>query len=59
VVELGPGEAIAFATLRPGRSPVDPRSGNPPPGGEGTFMARAESCAVADALAVARAVTEK
>ena len=59
VVELAAGEAIAFATRRPGRSPVDPRTGNPPAGGEGTFMARADSCAVADALAVARAVTGK
>ena len=59
VVELASGEAIAFATRRPGRSPVDPRTGTPPAGGEGTFMARAESCAVADALAVARAVTGK
>lgn len=59
VVELGPGEAIAFATRRPGRSPVDPRTGTRPAGGEGTFMARARSCAVADALAVARAVTGK
>ena len=59
VVELEPGEAIAFATRRPGRSPVDPRSGNPPAEGEGTFVARAGSCAVADALAVARAVTGK
>lgn len=57
VVELVPGEAIAFATRRPGRSPVDPRTGTPPAGGESTFMARAGSCAVADALAVARAVT--
>jgi FAD:protein FMN transferase len=58
-VELAAGEAIAFATRRPGRSPVDPRTGTPPAGGEGTFMARAGSCAVADALAVARAVTGK
>lgn len=59
VVELAAGEAIAFATRRPGRSPVDPRTGTPPAGGEGTFMAGADSCAVADALAVARAVTGK
>jgi thiamine biosynthesis lipoprotein len=59
VVELASGEAIAFATRRPGRSPVDPRTGTPPAGGEGTFVARAGSCAVADALAVARAVTGK
>jgi len=54
---LAPGEAIAFATRRPGRSPVDPRTGRPPDDGSGTFMARAGSCAEADALAVARAVT--
>lgn len=59
VVEVGPGEAIAFATRRPGRSPVDPRTGSLPAEGEGTFVARAGSCAVADALAVARAVTGK
>jgi thiamine biosynthesis lipoprotein len=59
VVELAAGEAIAFATRRSGRSPVDPWSGYPPAEGEGTFMARAGSCAVADALAVARAVTGK
>lgn len=57
VVELASGEAIAFATRRAGRSPVDPRTGRPPTDGRGTFMARADSCAVADALAVARAVT--
>lgn len=59
VVELASGEAIAFATRRPGRSPVDPRTGRPPAEGEGTIMARAGSCGVADALAVARAVTGK
>ena len=59
VVALATGEAIAFATRRPGRSPVDPRTGTPPAEGEGTFVARAGSCAVADALAVARAVTGK
>lgn len=59
VVELAAGEAIAFATLRSGRSPVDPRTGCPPAEGEGTFMARAGSCAVADARAVARAVSGK
>ena len=59
VVELAAGEAIAFATRRPGRSPVDPRTGRPPAEREGTFMARAGSCAVADALAVAQAVGGK
>ena len=57
VVELAAGEAIAFATRRPGRSPLDPRTGRPPAAGDDTVMARAGSCAVADALAVARAVT--
>jgi thiamine biosynthesis lipoprotein len=56
VVELAAGEAIAFATRRPGRSPVDPRTGRPPAAGDDTVMARAGSCAVADALAVARAI---
>jgi len=56
VVALAAGEAIAFATRRPGRSPVDPRTGRPPAAGDDTVMARAGSCAVADALAVARAI---
>lgn len=56
-VELAGGEAIAFATRRPHRSPVDPRSGRPPGAEARSFMAHATSCAVADALAVARAVT--
>jgi thiamine biosynthesis lipoprotein len=59
VVELAAGEAIAFATRRPGRSPVDPRTGRPPAAGDDTVMARAGSCAVADALAVGRAVSGK
>jgi thiamine biosynthesis lipoprotein len=59
VAALAAGEAIAFATRRPGRSPVDPRTGRPPAAGDDTVMARAGSCAVADALAVARAVSGK
>jgi len=59
VVALTAGEAIAFATRRPDRSPVDPRTGRPPAAGDATVMARAGSCAVADALAVARAVSGK
>jgi len=56
IVDLAPGEAIAFATRRAGRSPIDPRTGRPPTDGGGTFMARANSCAEADARAVALAL---
>jgi thiamine biosynthesis lipoprotein len=56
VLELGSGEAVAFSTVRAGRTPVDPRTGRPgrPPGE--VVQARAASCAVADARAVAAAV---
>jgi thiamine biosynthesis lipoprotein len=54
--DLPPGRAIAFATVRAGRMLVDPRSGRPVAAVAGTFRAEADSCAVADARAVARAV---
>jgi NosR/NirI family nitrous oxide reductase transcriptional regulator len=53
VLELLPGEAIAFSTVRAGRGPVDPRTGGRVTAVDGTFQARACSCAVADARAVA------
>ncbi|MEX0688559.1 MAG: FAD:protein FMN transferase [Pirellulales bacterium] len=56
VIELVPGEAIAFSTVLPGRGPIDPRTGRPAPTPPGTFLARAGSCAVADARAVATAI---
>ena len=56
VIELVPGEAIAFSTVLPGRGPIDPRTGRPATSPPGTFLARAGSCAVADARAVATAI---
>ena len=56
VIELAPGEAIAWSTIRPGRSPIDPRTGRPPATAARTAIARASSCAVADARAVAAAI---
>jgi thiamine biosynthesis lipoprotein len=56
VLELGSGEAVAFSTVRAGRTPVDPRTGRPARPSGPLFQARAASCAVADARAVAAAV---
>ena len=53
---LSPGEAIAFATPRPGRSPIDPRTGQPVAAEPRPVMVRSTSCSRADALAVAAAV---
>jgi thiamine biosynthesis lipoprotein len=53
VVELAPGEAIATATSRPGRSPIDPRTGAVLRNAPATVSIRAASCAAADAEAVA------
>lgn len=53
---LASGEAIAFSTPRPGRSPINPRTGRPVRLPPGPVMARASSCATADARAVATAV---
>jgi len=52
---LPPGQAIAFSTAGTGRGPIDPRTGRPA-GPAGPVAARAESCAVADARAVAAAL---
>ena len=56
VWELAPGEAVATSTARPGRSPVDPRTGRvvTPPAPSATV--RAATCAEADARAVATLV---
>ena len=56
VVELAPGEAIATATSRPGRSPIDPRTGAVIKNAPATVIIRAASCAEADADAVAALV---
>ena len=50
---LPPGRAVAFSTVQPGRRPVDPRSGRPAQATAGVVVAEADSCAVADARAVA------
>jgi thiamine biosynthesis lipoprotein len=55
VVRLAAGDAIATSTIRPGHSPVDPRTGRPATG-SGSWSVSADSCAEADAWAVAAAV---
>lgn len=52
-IPLADGEALAVSTVRPGRSPLDPRTGRPPTHATGQVIVRARSCAVADAWAVA------
>jgi len=55
--DLPPGRAIAFSTARPGRAPIDPRTGRPTRAtAAGVVFAEAGSCAVADARAVAIAL---
>jgi FAD:protein FMN transferase len=56
VVDLAPGEAIATATSRPGRSPIDPRTGAVVENAPGTVSRRAATCGEADAEAVAALV---
>ena len=56
VIELADGDAIAASTLRPGRSPIDPRTGRPVAGSGRTVLVRADSCSRADAWAVAALV---
>ena len=56
VVELAMGEAIATATARPGRSPIDPATGHVVNAAARTVTVRASTCAVADAWAVAAVV---
>jgi thiamine biosynthesis lipoprotein len=59
-IDLAAGEAVATSTCRPGRSPIDPRTGRPvassSPGRTATV--RATTCATADAWAVAAIVLE-
>jgi len=57
VVDLAAGTALATATIRPGRSPIDPRTGRPVTASAvRSVTVRAGSCAEADALATATAV---
>lgn len=55
VIEMADGLALATATGRPGRSPIDPRTGHAVTVAS-TATTRASSCAVADAWAVAALV---
>ena len=57
VWELAPGEAVATSTARPGRSPVDPRTGRVIVPRSPSATVRAATCAEADARAVAALVT--
>ena len=65
-IDLADGTALATSTCRPGRSPIDPRSGQPVTssrfGNSGmssrTATVRAANCAMADAWAVAAVVLE-
>jgi thiamine biosynthesis lipoprotein len=56
IVELASGAAIATATCRPGRSPLDPRTGQVVQGPARSLTVRSDSCAAADAWAVAAIV---
>ena len=56
MIELLPGEAVATSTAKPGRSPIDPRTGRVVECGRATATVRAATCAEADALAVAAVV---
>ena len=58
VVDLAPGEAIATSTARPGRSPIDPRTGRIVAPRSLSVTVRAPTCAEADARAVATLVLE-
>ena len=56
VIGLADGEAVATASVRPGRSPIDPRSGRVIDATATSVSVRAATCAAADAWAVAAAV---
>ena len=58
VVALAAGEAIATSTARPGRSPIDPRTGRIVAPRSFSVTVRAPTCAEADARATARLVCE-
>jgi len=56
-IDLADGVALATSTCRPGRSPIDPRTGRPAGMARGgSVTVRAGRCAVADAWAVAAVV---
>ncbi len=57
-IDLAPGEAIATATSRPGRSPIDPRTGEIIHNAPATVSIRAATCAEADAMAIAALVRD-
>lgn len=57
-MRLAAGEALATSTARPGRSPVDPRTGLVVLARMPSVTVRAASCAEADARAVAKLVLE-
>ena len=57
IVDLAPGEAAATSTARPGRSPIDPRTGRIVAPQSPSVTARAPTCAEADARAVAALVS--
>ena len=59
VIELADGAAIATSTARPGRSPIDPRTGRVVAGTRSSVTVRGASCAEADARAVATLVIGK
>jgi thiamine biosynthesis lipoprotein len=56
VVDLADGAALGTSSVRPGRAPVDPRTGRQVGGPPRGLTARADSCARADAWAVAALV---
>jgi thiamine biosynthesis lipoprotein len=56
VVRLASGQALGTSTVRPGRSPVDPRTGRPVAGPARSLTVLAPTCAEADAWAVAALV---
>jgi len=56
VVQLSAGEALATSTARPGRTPVDPRTGRVVEVAAPSVTVRGRSCAEADARAVAELV---
>ncbi|MFM7289630.1 MAG: FAD:protein FMN transferase [Planctomycetia bacterium] len=58
VIELAAGEAVATSTVRPGRSPLDPRTGRVVESRRGSATVRGASCAEADAWAVATLVLD-
>ena len=56
IVDLSSGQALGTSTVRPGRSPIDPRTGDPIAGPVRSLTALAPTCAEADAWAVAALV---